>query len=45
MSRYWKHMNFPSNLALIHSDSTNIGRIATANVGGARAAKTAQSTY
>jgi len=40
-----KTRELAATLALNHSYSTNIGRIAILNAGGERAAKTAQSTY
>ena len=45
LSRNRKPANFPYNLALFHSDSTNIGLIANLKAAGERAAKTAQAMY
>ena len=45
LSHYRKLAHFSWNLPLYHSHSTNISRIANLDVGGERAARTAQSTY
>jgi hypothetical protein len=44
LSRDWKPVNFALHLALFHSKSTNVGRIATLKALGETAQKTAQST-